>query len=123
MPQVYPISVSDQSELEMIYEGLFEISSSLRFGSTQIQDSITKLELEYAGFLDADEHDSEYAVKIFREIKDKRIIRKEIDVKLTRIHRLQQKLSDPSTPKVLIEDFKERQRQTSIDAIIQGIGI
>ena len=118
--QIYPIWISNLTELDLVYEGQHLLSLSLNESSLQINRQIQHLNYELQVFLEEEMMDSDAAKAVANRLRDKRAILREISQKIERVHRLLRRLSDPSVPQELVDDYRERKKRESVTEIIRG---
>lgn len=119
--QKFPIWISDISELDLVYEGLHLVSQAINFSNLELQRQQRSLEYELKLYLEEEMMSSEVAIKAAHSLRDKKIIIRELAKKSERVHLFLKRLSDPSVPPELVDDFKERkQRELLLESISEG---
>lgn len=132
-----PITVNETDELDILYEGLHAVMSEALKSAAFYSRQIPKMEKEYDDFLnsfqtDVNESllDTEFSASEARrkemtrmrsEIKRKRLVLREIEKKITLLHRMFKRMSDPRPTADQLEEYQDRQKRSSIAEMMKNL--
>lgn len=120
--QVFPIWISEIPELDLVYEGLHEVYVNLNSSHRYIQKRIGELDRDLAeAIFETDEGPiiTEIAQEIASKLRDQKSLLREVSKKIERVHILLKRLSDPSVPRKLVDEYHERMKQKILSTIIE----
>lgn len=130
MPPVYPIIISDTIELDIVYEGIHQVYSSLLFSCEIITRNILRLESELEQIklsleTDIDDENDERMLVVIQQITEyrvllyrKKFIKGEMERKCQQIHNLLVRMSDPRPTIQQIAEYQERKRIDELSATL-----